>query len=160
MRRLSLAVAAALLLAASFAEAQQLPPGKWWRRPEVVRILALTAEQQSRLDEIFRSRADQLIDTKAEVEKLQIGLRGELDRSQLRRAEIQKIAQRLNEARGRLFEAELMMLVEMRGVLTEEQWEKMRMHLERMQEERRENRQGMRPNVPRPGVPRPGGRRP
>lgn len=156
MKKILLTLAALLVLAAPLASAQQMPPGKWWRRPEVVRILVLTTEQQNRLDEIFRSRADQLIDTKAEVEKLQISLRGELDRPQLRRAEIQKIAQRLNEARGHLFEAELMMLVDMRGVLTEEQWEKMRLHLERMQEERRENRQqGLRPNVPRPGVRRP-----
>jgi hypothetical protein len=148
MKKLVLAAAMLLLLTTSM-DAQQMPPGKWWRRPEVVRILALSPEQQSRLDEVFRSRADVLIDAKAEVDKLQVSLRGELDRTQLRRAEIQKIAERLNAARGTLFAAELMMLVDMRQVLTEGQWEKMRTHLDRMQEQRRENRpnrQGARPN--------------
>jgi hypothetical protein len=146
MKKFLLAAAMTLLLAAPFASAQPLPPGKWWRRPEIIRVLGLTNEQQDRLDEVFRKKADELIDTKAEVEKLQVSLRGELDRSQLRRAEIQRIAQRLNEARGKLFETELMMLVDMRSVLTEAQWERMRNHLERMQEQRRENRQDLRPN--------------
>jgi hypothetical protein len=133
-------IAAVLLFAAAFAHAQQMPPGKWWRRPEVIQQLAITNEQQDKLDEIFRSSANDLIDAKAEVEKLQVALRGEIDRSQLRRQEIQRIASQLNAARGKLFDRELMMLVDMRGVLSAEQWNKMRMHLERMQERRQEQR--------------------
>lgn len=158
MRKLLLAAATTLLLAAPFANAQPLPSGKWWRRPEIIKALALTTDQQDRLDDVFRKKADELIDTKAEVEKLQVSLRGELDRPTLRRAEIQKLAVRLNDARGKLFENELMMLVDMRAVLTEEQWEKMRSHLERMQEQRRENRndrEGLRPNGPPPPRRRP-----
>ncbi|MGN6186061.1 MAG: Spy/CpxP family protein refolding chaperone [Thermoanaerobaculia bacterium] len=157
MKKFFLAAAMTLLFAAPFASAQPLPPGKWWRRPEIVKVLALTNEQQDRLDEVFRKKADELIDTKAEVDKLQISLRGELDRSQLRRAEIQKIAEKLNESRGKLFATELMMLVDMRSVLTEQQWDKMRNFLERMQQERRENRQEMRDGngPPPPRRPRP-----
>jgi hypothetical protein len=150
MKKFFLAAAMTLLCAAPFASAQPLPPGKWWRRPELVRALKLTPEQQGRLDDIFRKVADELIDTKGDVEKLQISLRGELDRPQLRRGEIQKIAERLNEARGKLFETELMMLVDMRGVLTETQWENMRGHLDRMKEQRRDNRDDMRPGPPPP----------
>jgi hypothetical protein len=150
VKKLILCAAMALLTLAPMAGAQQLPPGKWWRRPELVRNLGLSTEQQTKLDEVFRSKADALIDTKGEVEKLQISLRGELERSQLRRAEIQKIAARLNEARGRLFESELMMLVDMRAILTEQQWEKVRGQLDRMQEQRRENRNN------RPGMPQDG----
>jgi hypothetical protein len=150
MKKFLLAAAMTLLCAAPFASAQPLPPGKWWRRPELVKALKITQDQQGRLDEVFRKVADDLIDAKGDVEKLQITLRGELDRPQLRRAEIQKIAERLNEARGKLFEAELMMLVDMRGVLTEGQWETMRGHLDRMQDKRRDNRDGLRPGPPPP----------
>lgn len=139
-------IVAALLVAAGIAHAQPLPPGKWWRRQEVVQALQLTGEQQERLDDIFRGAADGLIDAKAEVEKLQVALRGEIDRSQLRRGEIQRIAAALNAARGRLFERELMMLVDMRGVLNETQWTRLRQHLDRLD----------RPGDNRPG---PGGRR-
>jgi len=127
-------IVAALFLAAFAIHAQNLPPGKWWQREAVVQNLQLTAEQQDRLDEIFQAAATGLIDAKADVDKLQVQLRGEIDRPQLRRQEIQRIAARLSEARGRLFERELMMLVDMRAVLNEAQWRKMRAFLERAKE--------------------------
>lgn len=122
---------AALLLATTFAQAQQMPPGRWWRREEVVRQLALTRDQQEKLDEVFRGAADNLIDARATVDKLQVALRGELDRAQLRRAELQRLAAQLTQARGKLFEREIMMLADMRGILNEEQWTILRTHLDR-----------------------------
>lgn len=159
MKRHILIVAAALLLTATIVEAQHLPPGKWWRRPEVIRELSLTADQQERLDEVFRNAADDLIDAKAAVDKLQISLRGEIDRSQLRRGEIQRVVADLNVARGKLFERELMMLVDMRAVLNETQWNRLRQRLDEMQERNRpqgQNRPQMDPPMRRPNP----GRRP
>ncbi|MEA2462743.1 MAG: hypothetical protein QOJ98_490 [Acidobacteriota bacterium] len=142
MKKILLAV---LMLLAIGAEAQPMP-GKWWRREEIAQKLELNREQQRRLDEIFQAVADELIDGKAQVIKLELQLRGELDRTQLRRPEIQRIATQLNTARGRLFERELMMLVDMRGVLEEEQWQRLQdMEL---------------PRLGPPGGGPPGGRRP
>jgi hypothetical protein len=134
-------IVAALLVAAGLAEAQHLPPGKWWRRPEVVRELTLTADQQDRLDDVFRVAANDLIDAKAAVDKLQLALRGEIDRTQLRRGEIERLGNALHEARGKLFSRELMMLVEMRSVLNDAQWNRFRQHLDKVQE-RGDQRQG------------------
>jgi Spy/CpxP family protein refolding chaperone len=128
-----------LLAAASLASAADLPPGKWWRRPDVVRQLAITTEQQDRLEGIFRASADELIDLRADVEKRSIALRGELDQPQLNRENIRKLAGRVNEARNRLFERELMLLVDMRAALTDSQWSQMRNMLEHMGPQ---NRQG------------------
>ncbi|HYC88063.1 MAG TPA: periplasmic heavy metal sensor [Thermoanaerobaculia bacterium] len=133
-RRLVFAVA--LLACAALAQAQQLPPGKWWRRPELIQQLQLTADQQERLDEVFRGAANELIDTKADIDKLHVAIRGELDRPQLRRGELQRLAGQLSAARGRLFERELMMLVDMRSVLTDQQWTRIRTFLDRIQERR------------------------
>ena len=47
-------LAAVLVLAAAFANAQNMPPGKWWQKPEIVQHLQLTNDQQDKLDEIFR----------------------------------------------------------------------------------------------------------
>ena len=135
MRKLALALLAVLFATSAFA---QLPPGKWWRRAEVAQRLELTEEQQSRLDAIFRGTANDLIDLKAALDKESIALRGELDQPQLNRAAIKQIAARLNEARSRKFERELMMLVDMRAVLTDPQWNKMRATLDRMADERME----------------------
>lgn len=127
-------IAAALFLCGVAAQAQQLPPGKWWRRAELIRELQLTADQQQRLDDVFANAANELIDARASIEKLQIAVRTELDRPQLRRQELQKIAAQLSAARGKLFERELMMFVDMRAVLNPEQWSRMRMHLDRLQD--------------------------
>lgn len=135
-----LLVAAALMVAAAVLEAQGPPPpggplphGKWWRRPEVAENLDLTREQQQKLDEVFNAASTELIDTKAEMRKLEIQLRSELERTQLRRQEIHRIATQLNAARGKLFERELMLLVDMRSVLEDSQW----MRLQEEMEERR-----------------------
>ena len=45
---------------------------------------------------------------------------------------VSAFATRLSEARGRLFDRELMMLVDMRSVLTDTQWNHMRTLLERL----------------------------
>jgi len=128
-----MAFALAALFTVSSAFAQALPPGKWWRRPEIVQSLNLTDEQQDRLELIFRASATELIDLKAEVDKANIALRGELDRPQLDRVAIHRVAVRLNDARGKLFDRELMMLVEMRGVLTDPQWNRMRNELNKLE---------------------------
>ena len=128
-----LAIAAIALLSVSTAFAQALPPGKWWRRPEIVQRLNLTDEQQDRLETIFRASAAELIDLKADVDKASIALRGELDRPQLDRVAIHRIATHLSETRGKLFDRELTMLIEMRGVLTDPQWNRMRNELNQME---------------------------
>ena len=129
---------ALLVFAAAFANAQNLPPGKWWQRPEIVQQLQLTTDQQDKLDDIFRGAANGLIDAKGEVEKLQIALRGELDRPQIQRANVLRIARQLSDARGALFEREMTMLLEMRGVLNDQQWNRMRNMLDRLQQMQRQ----------------------
>jgi hypothetical protein len=145
-RRIIIATLALLVAGSAFA---QLPPGRWWHRPEVVSTLSLTEDQQSKLDAIFASAANDLIDAKADVDKAEVALRSELDQPQLNRANIQKIAARLNEARNRRFSRELMMLVDMRGVLSDQQWTRMRTTLDRMQERQQQRTQGQQQPRPR-----------
>ena len=147
MKRLLLATLAFVFATSAFA--QNLPPGKWWRRPEIVQSLNLAEEQQNKLETIFRNASSDLIDLRGEVEKQNIALRGDLDQSQLDRAAIRKDAQRLSDARTRLFERELMMLVDMRGVLNDSQWDRMRSQLDRFgaqQQQLRPRANGMRKN--------------
>jgi Spy/CpxP family protein refolding chaperone len=127
-----LTLALGILLLATSVFAADLPPGKWWRRPEIIQQLQLTDEQQTRLEAAFRVAADDLIDLRGEVEKTNIALRFELDRPQLDRQKIRSIAAHLSDARGKLFDRELVMLVDMRGVLTETQWNRMRTLLDRL----------------------------
>jgi Spy/CpxP family protein refolding chaperone len=130
VKRLLLAAFVLVFAASAFAQSA-MPPGKWWRRPEIVQSLNLSEEQQNKLENIFRTSSGDLIDLRGEVEKLNINLRGDLDQQQLDRAAIRKDAQRLSDARTRLFERELMMLVDMRSVLNDSQWDRMRAQLQR-----------------------------
>jgi Spy/CpxP family protein refolding chaperone len=146
-----IALAALLMLVASAAFAQlNLPPGKWWRNPDIVRVLNLSEEQQDRLENVSATSRMDLVDLRAEVEKLSIALRMTIDRPQLDREAIRQAAQKLNDARGRQFQRELMMLVDMRGVLTDVQWNRMRNVLDRMGERRQQKQEPNRPNRPRP----------
>ena len=142
-RRILLCAALAMTLAAMVGAAP-LPPGKWWRRPEFVQQLALTDDQQSRLDATFRAAANDLIDRRADVEKLSIAIRSELDQPQLSRENLRRLAGRLSDAQGKLFERELMMLVDMRSVLSDAQWNRMRQTLERLPERQMQQRQNRR----------------
>jgi multidrug resistance efflux pump len=142
-----IAFAMLIVLAAGAALAADLPPGKWWRRPEIIQTLSLSSDQQEKLENVWRAASGDLIDARAEVEKQNIALRAELERPQLERRAVQAAAARLNAARGRLFERELMMLVDMRGVLTDAQWTRMRAFLDRVGNERQmQQRPNMRRN--------------
>jgi Spy/CpxP family protein refolding chaperone len=125
VRRIAFIVLTFALAASAFAQGN-LPQGKWWRRPEIIQTLNLSEEQQEKLETIFRTASGDLIDLRGEVEKQNINLRGELDQQQLDRAAIRRDAQKLSDARGRLFERELTMLVDMRAVLNDAQWNRMR----------------------------------
>lgn len=136
---------AAVVLVLTTSVLGQLPPGKWWRRPEIIQVLNLGDEQQEKLETIFRNASGDLIDLRGEVEKQNIALRGDLDQAQLDRAAIRRDAQKLSDARGRLFERELTMLTDMRAVLNDAQWNRMRSGLL----ERLGNAQQQRPNLNR-----------
>ncbi len=120
-----MAVLSLLLATSAFAQTN-LPPGKWWRNPDIVQTLNIAEDQQNKLETIFRTASTDLIDLRGDVEKHNIALRGDLDQVQLDRAAIRRDAQKLSEARGRLFERELTMLVDMRAVLNDSQWNRMR----------------------------------
>lgn len=135
-------------LAATQAAAQNMPPGKWWRQERVIERLGLTEEQQVRLDTIFRDSANDLIDLKADMEKRSLALRRELDGSELKRENVKSAAQALSQARARLFDREMMMLVDMRQVLSTDQWSRFRRVLETREGPRRRE-PNRRPPVPR-----------
>ena len=133
MKRFLLCTAAVLTLAMSVSAAP-LPPGKWWRRPEFATNLQLTNDQQVRLDMIFRMAANDLIDLRADAEKTSIAIRSELDQEQINRENLRKLAAKLSETQGKLFDKELMMLVDMRSVLSNDQWGRLRSELDRPRE--------------------------
>jgi hypothetical protein len=48
------------------------PPGMWWHNPDLIQKLALTPDQQKRMDDILQQSRLQLVDLRANVEKQEL----------------------------------------------------------------------------------------
>jgi Spy/CpxP family protein refolding chaperone len=104
---------------------QMLPEGTWWRNPEVVTRLGLTADQTKRIDEIFLQSRVQLIDLHASLEKEELLLEPLMNASPVDQtralAQIGKIA----DTRAELEKTDAKMLLGIRAVLNADQWTKL-----------------------------------
>ena len=102
-----------------------VPPGTWWKNPEVVTSLSLSADQQKKLDDTFLQSRIGLIHLHASLEEEQLKLEPLLNANPPDQArsltEISKIA----DLRADLEKANAKMLLSLRGVLTADQWSKM-----------------------------------
>jgi Spy/CpxP family protein refolding chaperone len=104
------------------------PQGAWWKSPMVVQRLSLTADQTKKMDDIFQQSRLQLIDLKAAVEKQQVMLEPMLSANPLDVAKASAQIDKVAQARADLEKANAKMLLGIRGVLTADQWTKLRDH--------------------------------
>jgi Spy/CpxP family protein refolding chaperone len=109
------------------------PPGMWWKNPDIVQKISLSADQQKRMDDIFQQSRLQLIDLKANVEKQEVTLEPMLSANPPDTNKVLSQIDRVASARAELEKANARMLLGIRGVLSADQWTK-------LQEEQRENR--------------------
>ncbi len=147
MRRL--AAAAVLFASALFLFAQvDVPEGKWWKRPRIAKEIGLSADQSKRIEDIFVQARPRLIDLKADLEKRRFELSQAMESNAARR-DIEAKLEAVEDARKELQKTRVLMLVDMKAVLSAEQWER----LKQMREEARERRRdGGRESGPsRPG---------
>ncbi len=102
-----------------------VPPGTWWKNPETVTALSLTADQQKKMDEMFLHSRIALIHLHASLEEEQLKLEPLLnvnppDQTKAL-AQISKIA----DLRADLEKADAKMLLGLRSLLTADQWTKL-----------------------------------
>lgn len=112
------------------------PPGMWWKNPDIIQKLSLTADQQKRMDDIFQQSRLQLIDLKANVEKQEVTLEPMLSANPPDTNKVLGQIDKVASARAELEKANAKMLLGIRGVLSADQWTK-------LQAEQRENRRMM-----------------
>ncbi len=102
-----------------------LPPGMWWKNPKVAADLALTPDQQKKMEDIFIQSRSQLIQLHANLEQQQLLLGPLMDANPVDQpkalAQIGKIA----DARAELEKSDAKMLLSLRGTLTPDQWTKL-----------------------------------
>jgi Spy/CpxP family protein refolding chaperone len=149
----ALALAAAAVAAtAATAQMPEVPPGKWWKRPAIVRELGLTAEQQEKLDAIFAKNRRDFIDLKADLEKRQLDVEELMSRKDSDPKKVSAAIDAAEQARAKLRKAVAMMILDMRGVLTEAQWKTVVERRDEWRQERRELFRGGRPGRKGPGA--------
>jgi Spy/CpxP family protein refolding chaperone len=112
----------------------EVPPGKWWKRPFVVRMLDLTAEQQAKLEEIFSRHRREFVDLKADVERRQIDVEELVAKKNSEARKVSEAIDALEQSRLKLRKAVTMMFLEQKDVLSATQWQQM---LDRREEWRR-----------------------
>ena len=160
-----LLAATALFALATPAQMPEVPPGKWWKRPAIVRELGLSAEQQDKLDQILAKNRREFIDLKAEVERKQLDVEELMTKKDSDPKKVSAAIDALELSRAKLRKTTSLMVLDMRGVLTAEQWRKVVDRREQWRQERREqireqlrNHRPRRPaegSEPRPPAPQP-----
>jgi Spy/CpxP family protein refolding chaperone len=110
----------------------------WWKNPKIAADLALTPDQQKKMEDIFIQSRTQLIQLHANLEQQQLLLEPMMDANPIDQpktlAQISKIA----DARAELEKSDAKMLLNLRSTLTPDQWTK-------LQSEHRDHDRGGRP---------------
>jgi len=99
--------------------------GRWWHNPEMAQKLGLSSEQEQKMDEVFQQHRLHLIDLNAALEKEEALLEPLMESDHPDEAKINAQAERVAKARAELEVANTVMLVEIRIVLTHDQWKKL-----------------------------------
>ncbi len=121
-----------LLLALLFAGAavpglrgQEVPDGKWWKRPRISEQIGLTGEQQDQIEKIFVRSRTKLIDLRADLEKKQLLLGEAMEDKSAERRDVEKKIELVENARAELQKARALMILDIKQVLKPDQWERL-----------------------------------
>ena len=130
---------------------------KWWEHPRIQEKLKLDDAQIQQLNDIFYQYRKELVDLRSSVEKSQLELEQAMDQENWNENEILRLARQVQEAKNKVELKQLEMALEMRKVLTTEQWKQLQAIRREVRERmmrRRHRRMGPRPESP-PQPPHP-----
>ncbi len=154
----ALMVLVCFIAAAGFASAKgfgnkggmNLPPGKWWKLPNVAGKLALTPQEQEQLDTLHKATRMRMIDLKAGLEKEMLELGDLIDRENLDESACMDQFMKVQDARTNLAVEKFKAVIEVRKILGYERFLK----LKELRKQRRghADRRGRRGPPPGPGM--------
>ncbi len=101
-------------------------PAAWWRDSNLAKELKLTDQQQKQLETTFSDYRLKLIDLRAAVEREQAKLEPLVNADQLNEPAINSQLDSLLAARNKLEKTNAQMALDMRKVLTLDQWKQLR----------------------------------
>jgi Spy/CpxP family protein refolding chaperone len=103
-----------------------LPFGMWWKNPDIAARIGLTAEQQKRIGDLFLQSRVQLIHLHATLQEQQLFLGPLLDATPFDQAKAMAQIDKIADTRADLEKTNAGMLLNIRGILTADQWTKLR----------------------------------
>jgi Spy/CpxP family protein refolding chaperone len=121
-----------VLTAASFASGQNRANFPWWNSP-VVRDIGLTPNQNQRIRQIVRSYRSRLLDARNNVLKAEGDLEDIMNGSEVDTTGAKSVIDRVASARANSSRVFLEMSVQLRSVLTLDQWRQLVRRWDEMQ---------------------------
>jgi Spy/CpxP family protein refolding chaperone len=100
--------------------------GRWWDNPKTAQQIGLTADQQKKMDDIFQQNRLKLIDLSAALEKQEVIMQPLMEADQPDEGKILAQIDAIAQARAELEKNNARMLLEIRKVLTPDQWKKVK----------------------------------
>jgi Spy/CpxP family protein refolding chaperone len=101
-------------------------PGRWWERPGVVQRLALTSDQQKKMDDVFQQSRLKLIDLNAAAQKEELVMEPLAAADQPDETKIVAQLDKVAQARAEIEKANVRMVLGIRRILTQDQWNKLK----------------------------------
>jgi Spy/CpxP family protein refolding chaperone len=100
--------------------------GQWWKNPEIATKLQLTDAQVTQLNQVFFDHKMRLIDYGADMEKQDLKLQNLLDADQPNESQVSAQVDQVLAARGKLEREFTMLSLNLRKVLSLDQWRQLK----------------------------------
>lgn len=126
LARYKLLAAGGLIPGAPAAQSPKLPlPDRWWRNPLTVQFLALTADQQKKMDDVVAQFRMKLKTNALELQRQEAAMEPLVSAEPLDEAKASAQIDRVADARAELEKTNGRMLLGIRMLLTPDQWSKL-----------------------------------
>jgi Spy/CpxP family protein refolding chaperone len=99
--------------------------GRWWENPETARQIGLSQQQQEKVHAVLQSHRARLFELSQRVQQEDFAMDGLMNADQLDENAVIAQSGRVADARAELEKYRVRMLVELRGILTLDQWHKL-----------------------------------
>jgi Spy/CpxP family protein refolding chaperone len=126
--------------------------GEWWSNPEVAERIGLSDQQKQQLEKISLDSRLKMIDLRADLEKQQVILGPLLQTYHPDEAQVLGQVEKVSQARAAVEKERVQTMLASRGVLTEDQWNKLKNSRPGFHQNfrRRGPQRPMRPRTPAP----------
>ncbi len=132
-----------------------LPENKWWQNQRVVKVLKLTEQEQSKLNDLFVNSQRQMFDLKTNVQKEKFEIEQLLEQKKVDDAACMARFKKLTAAQNALRTQRFQFLLEVRKILGLERYQQLKTKFQqrRMRQQQFRQKRGSMSGGPFPGGP-------